>query len=132
MVGNFDFGTEKLPGTEYGLVRTMNDKNASDGYRRYPSNVHWDPEDARLMALEVYLYQQKLDLTTMMHSDEKTHDLLFTSRSVGDDGSSNVGAPRDSTVTRTEDTVDTFSFHRALISFSLPLIRESDPIKSIF
>lgn len=108
LVTNYDFATEQIPGTEYGLIRKKESegKNAPQ-YRRYPSNVHWDPEDARLMALEVYLFQQKLDLTASMNADEKTFDLLLTSRGVGDGDSSIATAvtARDPSMPNQEDTV---------------------------
>jgi hypothetical protein len=110
LVTSYDFATEQIPGTEYGLIRKKEGqgKNAPQ-YRRYPSNVHWDPEDARLMALEVYLFQQKLDLTASMTADEKTYDLLLTSRGVGDGDSSIATAvtARDPSVANQEDMVST-------------------------
>ena len=91
-VTSFDFGLEDLPGTEYGLLRKRDPQNKNaPKYRRYPGNVHWDPEDTRLMALEVYLHQQKLDLTASFHFDDKPHDLLLTSRGTGDDESTIAG-----------------------------------------
>jgi hypothetical protein len=106
-VANFDFSSEILPGSEYGLIR-QKDTNTPQ-YRRYPSNVHWDPEDARLVALEIYLYHQKLDLSASMSADDKTYDILLTSRGVGD-GHSTIGgaASRDSAIANQEDTVNTF------------------------
>ena len=108
LVTSFDFTSEKLPGTEYGLIKTKeNSPKNSSQYRRYPSNVHWDPEDARLMALEIYLHQQKFDLLSSMNGDDRTHDLLLTSRGVGD-GDSAIAAPmaaRDSSMTNQDDSV---------------------------
>lgn len=90
-VTNFDFSSENLPGTEYGLIRQKNntDGNTNPQYRRYPINVQWDPEESRLMALEIYLHQQKLDLTASLHADDKPHDLLLTSRGDGDSNAVN-------------------------------------------
>ncbi|CAF1117485.1 unnamed protein product [Didymodactylos carnosus] len=80
---------EKLPGTEYGLIgqnqpsgnETERNSSAINKilYRRYPSHMTWDPEDSRLLALEVYLSQQKIDLI-LTSDDEKTQDLLRSSR----------------------------------------------------
>jgi hypothetical protein len=114
-VANFDFSSEKLPGTEYGLNRQKdnNQKNVPP-YRRYPSNVQWDPEEPRLMALEIYLHQQKLDLSASLNADDKNYDLLLTSRGVGDGGDSTIAAnhaaaARDSAVASQEDLVNDFS-----------------------
>lgn len=107
-VASFDFAMEDLPGTEYGLVRKKDPQNKNAAkYRRYPSNVHWDPEDPRLMALEVYLHQQKLDLTSSMHFDDRPHDLLLTSRAAGDDESTLTGTmtAREPAVANHEDMV---------------------------
>ena len=107
---NFDFSSEKLPGTEYGLIRQKdnNNKKNTPQYRRYPSNVQWDPEDARLVALEICLHQQKLDLSASLNAD----DILLTSRGVGD-GDSTIGlnhaaAARDSVAASQEDMVKYF------------------------
>ncbi len=107
---NFDFGSEKLPGTEYGLIRQKdNNKKNIPQYRRYPSNVQWDPEEPRLMALEIYLHQQKLDLSVSFNAD----DMLLTSRGVGD-GESTIAAAhaaasaRDSVAANQEDLVKYF------------------------
>jgi hypothetical protein len=135
LVKSYDSATEQIPSTKYGLIRKKDsqDKNAPQ-YRRYPSNVHWDPEDPRLMALELYLFQQKLDLTASMNADVKTNDLLLTSRGVGDGDSSIATAviarPRDTKHLKnlmyfkqkhqkndisyygTDITIDVFYFHR--------------------
>ncbi len=108
-MANFDFSSEKLPGTEYGLIRQKdsNKKNTLQ-YRRYPSNVQWDPEDSRLMALEIYLHQQKLDLSASLNTD----DLPLTSRGVGDgDSTISVGQlalTRDAVAINQEDLVKYF------------------------
>ena len=111
-VTNFDFSSEKLPGTEYGLIRHKDDsdgKQPTARYRRYPSNVQWDPEDARLMALEIYLHHQKLELSASSAADDKTYDLLLTSRGVGDGDSTIAGGhmstARDATTVNQEDLV---------------------------
>jgi hypothetical protein len=107
IVTNFDFGSEKLPGTEYGLIRQKdNNKKNTPQYRRYPSNVQWDPEEPRLMALEIYLHQQKLDLSASLNTDEKPFDLLLTSRSVGDGDPTIATATRDPTAVNQEDLVN--------------------------
>ncbi|CAF0995675.1 unnamed protein product [Adineta ricciae] len=81
IVNNFDFSSEKLTGSEYGLIRRKDaTSQTAPQYRRYPSNIQWDSEDARLMALEIYLHQQKFDLSASLTTD----DLLLTSRGVGD------------------------------------------------
>lgn len=41
------------------------------------------------MALEIYLHQQKLDLTASIHADDKPNDLLLTSRGEGDSSAAN-------------------------------------------
>lgn len=111
-VGNFDFSSEKLPGTEYGLIRQRenNNKQTDPQYRRYPINVQWDPEESRLMALEIHLHQQKLDLSASLHSEEKPQDLLLTSRGVGDgDSAMTTNTPvslADSAGANQEDLVD--------------------------
>jgi hypothetical protein len=111
-VATFDFSSEKLPGSEYGLIRQKDNKKNTPQYRRYPSNVQWDPEDPRLMALEIYLHQQKLDLSASINGDDKTYDLLLTSRSVGDGDSTiaatHVAAARDSVAANQEDLVNYF------------------------
>jgi hypothetical protein len=141
-VANFDFSSEKLPGTEYGLIRQKDNNNNNKNtpqYRRYPSNVQWDPEDGRLMALEIYLYQQKLDLTASLNID----DVLLTSRGVGDgDSSMTAGlaaAARDTTTINQEDLVKYFSnldlIENLLISFqaeSLIVSMFSTPDNQIF
>lgn len=113
-VAIFDFSSEKLPGTEYGLIRQKdnNNNNPTPQYRRYPVNVQWDPEEPRLVALEIYLHQQKLDLTASLNVDEKTYDILLTSRGAGDGGDSTIAAShaagiRDSVSTNHEDLVKT-------------------------
>ncbi len=107
IVTNFDFSSEKLPGTEYGLIRQKdNNKKNTPQYRRYPSNVQWDPEEPRLMALEIYLHQQKLDLSASLNTDEKPFDLLLTSRSVGDGDPTIATATRDPTAVNQEDLVN--------------------------
>ncbi len=111
---NYDFSSEKLPGTEYGLIRQKdsNNKKNTPQYRRYPSNVQWDPEDARLVALEICLHQQKLDLSASLNADDKTYDILLTSRGVGDGDSTiavnHAAAARDSVVASQEDMVKYF------------------------
>lgn len=113
-MANFDFSSEKLPGTEYGLIRSKDNskKNNAPQYRRYPSNVQWDPEESRLMALEIYLHQQKLDLSASLNADDKPYDLLLTSRGAGD-GDSTIAAgnvtARDSRAAGQEDLVNLFS-----------------------
>ncbi len=76
-------------------------------------NVQWDPEEPRLMALEIYLYQQKLDLTASLNTDDKTYDILLTSRGVGDGDStiaaSHAAVARDSAAANQEDMVNYFS-----------------------
>lgn len=105
-MNNFDFSSEKLPGSEYGLIRRKDttSKTASQ-YRRYPSNVQWDSEDARLMALEIYLHQQRFDLSASLTTD----DLLLTSRGVGDGESTmadgHPAASREATSLNNEDSV---------------------------
>jgi hypothetical protein len=107
IVTNFDFSSEKLSGTEYGLIRQKdNNKKNTPQYRRYPSNVQWDPEEPRLMALEIYLHQQKLDLSASLNTDEKPYDLLLTSRSVGDGDPTIATATRDPTAVNQEDLVN--------------------------
>ncbi len=107
IVTNFDFSSEKLSGTEYGLIRQKdNNKKNTPQYRRYPSNVQWDPEEPRLMALEIYLHQQKLDLSASLNTDEKPFDLLLTSRSVGDGDPTIATATRDPTAVNQEDLVN--------------------------
>lgn len=84
---------EKIPGSEYGLNRRRDHQNKnSPVYRRYPSNIQWDPEDPRLAAMEIYLHQQRLDLSSLMSQDERTHDLLLTSRGAGFDSESTIGS----------------------------------------
>jgi hypothetical protein len=65
------------------------------------------------MALEIYLYQQKLDLSASLNADDKTYDILLTSRGVGDGDStiaaSHVAAARDSAAVNHEDLVNYFS-----------------------
>ena len=107
-VATFDFASEDLPGTEYGLMRRRDPQNKNaPKYRRYPGNAHWDPEDPRLMALEVYLHQQKLDLTSSHLFDDKPHDILLTSRGTGDDESTVTGATtaREPATVNQEDLV---------------------------
>lgn len=111
-VTNFDFNFEKLPGTEYGLIRhkdRSDGKQAAPQYRRYPSNIQWDPEDARLLALEVYLHQQKFDLSASAGADDRMQDVLLTSRGVGDGDSTMTGGPmttaREGTTVNHEDLV---------------------------
>jgi len=107
IVTNFDFSSEKLSGTEDGLIRQKdNNKKNTPQYRRYPSNVQWDPEEPRLMALEIYLHQQKLDLSASLNTDEKPYDLLLTSRSVGDGDPTIAAATRDPTAVNQEDLVN--------------------------
>ncbi len=106
---NFDFSSEKLSGTEYGLIRQKdNNKKNMPQYRRYPSNVQWDPEEPRLMALEIYLHQQKFDLSASINADEKPYDLLLTSRGVGDGDSTIPTVTRDPTAANQEDLVNYF------------------------
>ena len=110
---NFDFSSEKLPSTEYGLIRQKdNSKKNTPQYRRYPSNIQWDPEEPRLMALEIYLHQQKLDLSASLTADDKPYDSLLTSRGVGDGDSTIAGVhtatPRDPAVANHEDSVNYF------------------------
>ena len=112
-MANFDFSSEKLPGTEYGLIRSKDTKNNNaPQYRRYPINVQWDPEEPRLMALEIHLHQQKLDLSASLNADDKPYDLLLTSRGAGD-GEAGAGtshaAIRDSTGLNQEDLVNSSS-----------------------
>lgn len=109
-VAYFDFSTEKLPGTEYGRIRQKdNDAKDAPQYRRYPSNVQWDPDDPRLVAMEVYLHQQRLDLNASLSLDDKTYDILLTSRGVGDGDSnsavSHITATRDLNAANPEDMV---------------------------
>jgi len=65
------------------------------------------------MALEIYLHQQKLDLTASLNADEKTYDLLLTSRGVGDGDSilaaSHASTARDTAAVNQEDMVNQFS-----------------------
>jgi hypothetical protein len=79
------------------LRQKDNNKTTAPQYRRYPSNVQWDPEEPRLLALEIYLHQQKLDLSGSINADEKTYDLLLTSRGAGD-GTSTIGTGHASTI----------------------------------
>ncbi|CAF1379534.1 unnamed protein product [Adineta steineri] len=108
-VAIFDFSLEKLPGTEYGLIRQKDNTNKNaPQYRRYPSNVQWDPEDSRLMALEIYLHQQKFDLSASLNTD----DLLLTSRGVGD-GDSTIAAnhtavTREASTANHDDSAESF------------------------
>jgi hypothetical protein len=89
IVTNYDLASECLPGTEYGLVKKKDSAGQMiNHYRRYPSNVHWDPEDPRLMAMEVNLYQQKLDFVASATLDDRSHDHFLTSRGTGDGDSS--------------------------------------------
>ncbi len=107
---NFDFSSEKLPGTEYGLIRQRdNTKKNAPLYRRYPLNVQWDPEEPRLLALEIYLHQQKLDLSASISADERPHDLLLTSRGAGDGDLTIPTTARDPTTPNQEDLVNYFS-----------------------
>lgn len=111
---NFDFSSEKLPGTEYGLIRSKDNSTKTNApqYRRYPVNVQWDPEEPRLMALEIHLHQQKLDLSASLNTDDKPYDLLLTSRGTGEGESSiatSHAALRDSTGINQEDLVDSLS-----------------------
>jgi len=65
------------------------------------------------MALEIYLYQQKLDLSASLNADDKTYDILLTSRGVGDGDStisaSHAAGARDSAAANHEDLVNYFS-----------------------
>ena len=113
---NFDFSSEKLPGTEYGLIRSKDNSKKPNApqYRRYPVNVQWDPEEPRLMALEIHLHQQKLDLTASLNADDKPYDLLLTSRGTGEGESgiaTNHAALRDSTGVNQEDLVNCLSLN---------------------
>ncbi|UJR28505.1 hypothetical protein I4U23_009743 [Adineta vaga] len=106
-VTNFDFSSEKLPGSDYGLIKQKDHTNKNTPqYRRYPSNVQWDPEDARLMALEIYLHQQRFDLSTSLTAD----DLLLTSRGVGDGNSmlatDHTAVSREATAVNHEDLAE--------------------------
>jgi hypothetical protein len=104
LVSNYDFSIEKLPGTEYGLIRNKTDQMSdSPKYCRYPSNVQWDPDDTRLLALEIYLFQHKLDLS----ADFNINDVPLTSRAVGNNDSNSTGTllKRDSMPIHSEDTV---------------------------
>lgn len=108
-MANFDFSSETLPGTEYGLIRAKDIKNQNTPkYRRYPINIQWDPEEPRLMALEIHLHQQKLDLTASVNADDKPYDLLLTSRGAGDgEGGTGIShtSARDLTGLNQEDLV---------------------------
>ncbi len=62
------------------------------------------------MALEIYLHQQKLDLSASLNADDKSYDILLTSRGVGD-GDSTIAAghaltARDSSAASQEDMVN--------------------------
>lgn len=123
MVACFDFSSEKLPGTEYGRIRQKdnNTKNIPQ-YRRYPSNIQWDPEDSRLMALEIYLHQQKLDLSASLNGDDRSFDVLLTSRGAGDGETSlamsQTAIVRDSIAANLEDMV-IYIFNDMNYSFNL-------------
>ncbi|CAF1384504.1 unnamed protein product, partial [Rotaria sordida] len=112
IVAYFDFSSEKLPGTEYGRIRQNDNTKNTPQYRRYPSNIQWDPEDSRLMALEIFLHQQKLDLSASLSGDDKTYDVLLTSRGVGDGDASiavnHTVTPRESAAVNQEDMKKTF------------------------
>ena len=119
-MNNFDFSTEKLTGSEYGLIRRKDTTSQTPPqYRRYPSNVQWDSEDARLMALEIYLHQQKFDLSASLTTD----DLLLTSRGVGDGESTLVDghpvASREVTSVNNEDSVHIDIFFEMFIHLKI-------------
>ncbi|CAF0970919.1 unnamed protein product [Rotaria sordida] len=112
IVAYFDFSSEKLPGTEYGRIRQNDNTKNTPQYRRYPSNIQWDPEDSRLIALEIFLHQQKLDLSASLSGDDKTYDVLLTSRGVGDGDASiavnHTVTARESAAVNQEDMKKTF------------------------